>query len=36
MYLKNIQMKNFRKYREENNTFTFVSAESIREKRVVI
>ncbi len=30
MYLKKIQMKNFRKYREENNTFTFVSAEGIK------
>lgn len=33
MYLKSFQMKNFRKYREENNVVMFVNAEGVREKK---
>lgn len=33
MYLKSFQMKNFRKYREENNTIMFVNSDGIRGKR---
>jgi len=32
MYLKSIQMKNFRKYREENNTVMFVNSDGVRGK----
>lgn len=32
MYLKKIQMKNFRKYRNEHNIFTFVNADGIKVK----
>ena len=34
MYLKKIQMKNFRKYREKNNTFAFVSSGNIRKNDI--
>ena len=33
MYLKSFQMKNFRKYREENNVVMFVNSEGIRGKK---
>ena len=33
MYLKSFQMTNFRKYREKDNTFTFVNAAGIKEKK---
>lgn len=32
MYLKKFQMKNFRKYREENNTIMFVNSDGVRRK----
>lgn len=32
MYLKKLQMKNFRKYRNEHNIFTFVNADGIKVK----
>ncbi len=34
MYLKKIQMKNFRKYREDHNFFTFVNADGIKGKNI--
>lgn len=33
MYLKSFQMKNFRKYREDNNVVVFVNSEGIRGKK---
>lgn len=33
MYLKSFQMKNFRKYREEDNTVIFVDSEGVRGKK---
>lgn len=34
MYLKKLQMKNFRKYREKNNTIMFVNSDGVRRKYV--
>ena len=34
MYLKKFQMKNFRKYREDDNVFSFVNAEGIKTRNI--